>query len=140
MEHLHELKEKMCRELDEISKKRDMSAGDLETAHKLTDTIKNIDKIQMLEDGTGHSMDGDWESRRSYTGRDGYDGGTSNANRGTHYVRGHYSRARRDSMGRYSRDGAKDEMMYHLEEMMDAASTEKDREMVRRFMSQMENA
>ena len=65
MEHLRELKEKMCRELDEISKKRDMSAGDLETAHKLTDTIKNIDKIQMLEDGTGYSMDGDWYSCRS---------------------------------------------------------------------------
>lgn len=131
MEHLHELKEKMCRELDEISKKRDMSAGDLETAHKLTDTIKNIDKIQMLEDGTGYSMDGDWESRGSYTGRDGYDGGTSNANRGMHYVRGHYSRARRD--------GAKDKMMHHLEEMMNSAGTEKERDMVRRFMSQVEN-
>lgn len=139
MEYMYELKDKLCKELDEIARKPEMGAGDLEIIHKLTDTIKNIDKIEMLEDGDGYSMDGDWEARGSYRGRD-YDDGSSNANRGMHYVRGHYSRARRDSMGRYSRDGAKDKMMHHLEEMMNSASTEKDREMVRRFMSQMENA
>ena len=144
MDYMHDLKEKLCDELEEIARKPEMSAGDLEAIHKLTDTIKNIDKIEMLEDGDGYSMDGDWEARGSYRGGDysrrDYDDGSSNANRGMHYVRGHYSRAGRDSMGRYSRDGAKDKMMHHLEEMMDAASTEKDREMVRRFMSQMENA
>lgn len=139
MDYMHDMKEKLCDELEEIARKPEMSAGDLEAIHKLTDTIKNIDKIEMLEDGDGYSMDGDWESRRSYTGRDGYDGGTSNANRGMHYVRGHYSRDRRDSMGRYSRDGAKDKMMHHLEEMMNSAGTEKERDMVRRFMSQVEN-
>ena len=144
MDYMHDLKEKLCDELEEIARKPEMSAGDLEAIHKLTDTIKNIDKIEMLEDGDGYSMDGDWEARGSYRGGDysrrDYDDGSSNANRGMHYVRGHYSRARRDSMGRYSRDGAKDKMMHHLEEMMNSAGTEKEREMVRRFMSQMENA
>ena len=42
---MHELKEKLCEELEEIARKPEMSAGDLEAAHKLTDTIKNIDKI-----------------------------------------------------------------------------------------------
>lgn len=139
MDYMHDLKEKLCDELEEIARKPEMSAGDLEAIHKLTDTIKNIDKIEMLEDGDGYSMDGDWEARGSYRGVD-YDDGSSNANRGMHYVRGHYSRDRRDSMGRYSRDGAKDKMMHHLEKMMNSAGTEKDREMVRRFMSQMENA
>lgn len=144
MEYMYELKEKLCDELKEIAKKGELGAVDLEIVHKLTDTIKNIDKIEMLEDGDGYIMDGDWEARGSYRGGDysrrDYDDGSSNANRGMHYVRGHYSRARRDSMGRYSRDGAKDKMMHHLEEMMNSAGTEKDREMVRRFMSQMENA
>ena len=45
MEYMHELKEKLCEELEEIARKPEMSAGDLEAAHKLTDTIKNIDKI-----------------------------------------------------------------------------------------------
>ena len=48
MESLHKLKKMMCRELDEISNKGDMSAGDFEAVHKLTDTIKNIDKIKKI--------------------------------------------------------------------------------------------
>lgn len=41
---LYDLKEMLCKELDEIAKKGEMSAGDLETVHKLTDTVKNIEK------------------------------------------------------------------------------------------------
>ena len=56
MKTLYDLKDMLCAELDEIGKKGEMSAGDLETVHKLTDTIKNIDKITMLEEG-GYSRD-----------------------------------------------------------------------------------
>ena len=51
MKALNELKDKLHDELDEISRKPELGAGDLEIIHKLTDTIKNIDKICMLEDG-----------------------------------------------------------------------------------------
>ena len=44
MKAMHELKEMLCRELDEIAKQGELNAGGLETVHKLTDTIKNIDK------------------------------------------------------------------------------------------------
>ena len=47
--YMHELKEKLCEELEEIARKPEMSAGDLEAAHKLTDTIKNIDKRETPE-------------------------------------------------------------------------------------------
>ena len=60
--YMHELKEKLCEELEEIARKPEMSAGDLEAAHKLTDTIKNIDKIEMLEEDGGYSRAGDWEA------------------------------------------------------------------------------
>ena len=82
MEKLHELKEKLWAELDELVDKREMGAGDLEVVHKITDTIKNIDKICMLEDG---------EYSEAVDGMD-YGRGSSYANRGKHYVRGHYSR------------------------------------------------
>lgn len=135
MEYMYELKEKLCRELDEIARKPEMSAGDLETVHKLTDTIKNIDKIDMLEDD-GYSQGGDWEAdmRGSY--------GRGNSYRGR----------RRDSMGRYSRegssrnrggysrDGSKDRMMEHLEEMMQEAGSEKEREAIQRCMRQLDMA
>ena len=127
MEYMHELKEKLCMELDEIAKKPEMSAGDLEAAHKLTDTIKNIDKIEMLEEDDGYSRAGNWEADM----------------RGT-YARGSSYRGRkRDSMGRYSRDGrysrhASPDMMDKLQTMMDNASTERERDAIRRLMNEME--
>lgn len=134
MNYMHELKEKLCNELDEIARKPEMGAGDLEIIHKLTDTIKNIDKIEIMQEDGGYSQAGDWEVEGRY-------------NRGNSY-RGR----KRDSMGRYSRDGrmhdrimysradAKDHMMDELEEAMNAASTEREREIIRRAMSQLENA
>ena len=125
--YMHELKEKLCEELEEIARKPEMSAGDLEAAHKLTDTIKNIDKIAMLEEDGGYSRAGDWEADM----------------RGT-YARGSSYRGRkRDSMGRYSRDGrysrhASPDMMDKLQTMMDNASTEREREAIRRLMNEME--
>lgn len=49
----YDLKDMLCMEVDEIAKKQEMSAGDLDAVHKLTDTIKNIDKILMLEEDGG---------------------------------------------------------------------------------------
>lgn len=100
---MYDLRDMLCKELDEISRKGELGAGDLEIAHKLTDTIKNIDKIEMMEDD-GYSRDGDYSSDGDYSRggdwqadmRGTYGRGSSYARRGTHYVRGHYSRA--DSM------------------------------------------
>ena len=125
--YMHELKEKLCEELEEIARKPEMSAGDLEAAQKLTDTIKNIDKIEMLEEDDGYSRAGNWEADM----------------RGT-YARGSSYRGRkRDSMGRYSRDGrysrhASPDMMDKLQTMMDNASTERERDAIRRLMNEME--
>ena len=139
MKNLENLKDKLCEELEEYARKQDMGAGDLEVIHKLTDTIKNIDKIRMLEDGDGYSEDGG-----------DYGRGSSYANRGKHYVRGHYSRdggrdgmggysSRRDNRGRYSRDDGRSEMMRHIEAALDSAN-EQDREAIKRLMRQMENS
>lgn len=140
MKNLENLKDKLCEELEEYARKQDMGAGDLEVIHKLTDTIKNIDKICALEEGGGYSQD---------SGMD-YGRGSSYANRGKHYVRGHYSRdggrdgmggysSRQDNRGRYSRDDGRSEMMEHLEMALDSAS-DQDRETIKRFMRQLENA
>ena len=135
MDYMHELKEKLCNELEEIANKGELGAGDLEIIHKLTDTIKNLDKIGMLEDG--YSQAGDWEIEgRSY-------------NRGNSYAR-----RKRDSMGRYSRDGrimrggyrdgrmysraeAKEDIMDQIEDMMGDAD-EKEKAILRRAMTELE--
>lgn len=134
MEKLYDIKEKLCEELEEYARKQELGAGDLEVLHKLTDTIKNIDKICMLEEEGGYSQAAD--------GGD-YGRGSSYANRGKHWVRGHYSRddgmeRRRNNRGRYSRDDGRSEMMEHLEMALDAA-TDADREVIKRFMRQLEN-
>src|SRR5699024_10469941 len=134
MDYMHDLKEKLCDELEEIAHKPEMGAGDLEIIHKLTDTIKNIEKISMLEEDGGYSQGGDWEME----GRGSYERGSS------------YRGRKRDSMGRYSRDGrygpttrmysraeAKDGMMAQLEEMMDHAS-EQERTILRQAMDKLE--
>lgn len=137
MEYMYELKEKLCDELEEIARKPEMSAGDLETVHKLTDTIKNIDKIGMLEENGEYSQAGDWEME----GRGSYNRGNSYANRGKHYVRGHYSREGYNRDGRtYSRGDAKEHMMMELEEAMNAASNDREREVIRRCMDQLDKA
>ena len=135
MKALYDLKEKLFVELDVISNKPEMGAGDLELAHKLTDTIKNIDKICALEENGGYSgtysSDGDWMTRGSYNR------GSSYANRGKHYVRGHYSRDGYSNRG-YSRGDSREHMMEQLENMMQSAVSEREKEAIQRCMDQLE--
>lgn len=153
METMDIIYEKVCKELKEYGEKlhRDgkMSAADWEMIAQLIDVKKNILKTEKLEDETGYSKAGGWEAMgringrygEGYAQRGGYnDGGNSYANRGQHYVRGHYSRegGRRDGMGRYSRDGGKDEMMEHVDMLMETATTEPEREAIRRFKRELQ--
>ncbi len=157
---MHKIKEMLMKELYEYEDKAKkssgkLSAGDLETIHKLTDTVKNIDKIEMLEESDGYSGDTDFmgEGRMygtSYRGGNSYNsndsqGGSSYGQGGSSYARGRGRNARRDSRGRYSRDGysqggAKESLIEKLEEAMDEADNEHDREKIRKVMMQIENA
>lgn len=140
MKALHNLKEMLCRELEELAEKENLSMGDLDLAHKLTDTIKNIDKIVMLEEEKGYSRAGGWEARGTY-GRYN-DGGNSYAGRGEHYVQGHYSRdgqgggySGRDGGEGYSRGS--EGMMEELERLKQRATHQSEREMIQRMMDDM---
>ena len=134
MEYMHELKEKLCDELEEIARKGELGAGDLEIIHKLTDTIKNLDKIEMLEDG-GYSQAGDWEADMRGT----YGRGSSYRGRKRDSM-GRYSREGRGGRGGYSRHDAKEAMMDQMEDLMAQAGSEKEREAIRRCMNQLENS
>lgn len=129
MDYMYDLKEKLCDELEEYARKQDMSAGDLEMVHKLTDTIKNIDKISMLEEEGGYSREGYSREGGSYS-RD-YDREASYRSR-RRDSKGQYSRE-----GDYSREGGNSRMMEELEVLMDQAGSEEERRAIRRFMDQM---
>lgn len=79
----YDLKDKLCRELDEIADKGEMSTVDLENAFKITGSIKNLNKIIDHEEMQGgRSGDGNWIAEGSY----------GNGRMGTHYTGGYYSR------------------------------------------------
>lgn len=152
MKHLEKLKEALCEELDKFGKSGDITANSLEKIHKLTDTIKNIDKIMMLEEEDGYS-----EARGgrggSYMHGSSYDDDMMYSER-----RGRGRNAKRDSMGRYSseggsyeggssyerggqggysRDEAADWMMRELGSMMEDADP-KQREALKKCMRELE--
>lgn len=160
---MHKIKEMLMNELYEYEEKAKKAGGsvspqELDRIHKLTDTIKNIDKIEMLEDEEGYSGATDWMGEgRMY--------GTS-YDRGSSYARGGGRNARRDSMGRYSRDsgtggnmggnysrnysgeysgnysrdGAIDHMMDKMNTMLRNAGSEEERRAIQKCMKLLEDA
>lgn len=127
MENLHKMKELLERELDGYCKRGELSAGSLDVIHKITDTIKNIDKIMMLEGGGEYSRGGGRPIL--YDNWDSYAGPRA----GTHYVAGYY---RREDGDGYTREDGRDVMRRRIHEMMDGAS-DKDREALRRCLDSM---
>ena len=159
MHYMHDLKDLLCAELEDYAengkKSGKMSMGDLDSIHKLTDTVKNILKIDMLESEAGYSEDGAYmgEGRiygTSYDDGMRRDGGYSYA-RGRRYAKrdsmGRYSRddgyMRRDGRGMrdgYSRDEGKAYMMDQLENMMEDAEKPAEKEALRRCMEALKRA
>lgn len=137
---MHKLKKYLKEELRQYEEKGNLSSSDIQAVHMITDTIKNIDKIEMLEDEyeEGHSRDGRWMARGSYDDDSSY-------------------RRRRDRMGRYSRDGGyseegggysrrgsyeggKEQMVECIEEMMEDAKSPREKDILKRCLAEMKNA
>jgi len=125
MKHLEDLRDTLCRELDEIAGKGELSAGALDTVDKLAHTIKNLDKVMM---GEGYSNAGDWYAMGNY-GRGMY--------RDDRYDTSYRGR-KRDSMGRYSRTDAREDMADKLRHMMDDAPDSRTREALEKALRSME--
>ncbi len=95
---MHKLKEKLKEQLyeyeDRIKKMPSarMSSSDIQAVHMLSDTVKNLCKISMYEEAEEGESNASYEAEASYR-------------------RGRM-RARRDSMGRYSREGGYSEDGY----------------------------
>ena len=157
---MHKIKELLMNELYEYEEKAKKSPGgrispqELEKIHMLTDTIKDIGKIERLDE-RGYSEDTDFMGEGSMYGVS-YDDGVS-------YRRGRGRNARRDSMGRYSsdddmsyegssyerggqggrggysRDGAKNHLIKKAEEMLEMAQDSEDKKAIRQFIAKLEN-
>lgn len=138
------MKEMLTEEVKKIANKGELTAGSLETVDKLLNSIKNTCKIIMYdeyaEDGNSYA-DSDMDMSE-YS-----------------YARGRGSNARRDSMGRYSREGGysnargrggrysrrgysyadgKEEKVEMLRDMMGEVSSEDERRALQKIIRRME--
>ena len=154
MEYIEKIKKMLCKELDEYAMKQKLTGGDLDMIWKLTDTVKNLDKISMLEESEGYSEERGGMRGRSYMHGSSYDDDMMYSER-----RGRGRYAKRDSMGRYSsesdssyddysearmdrrysKDDAKDHLMSALGEAMEGASPN-EREILKDCMRKLERA
>lgn len=124
MKYVEELKEAVCKELERFAKIGEVTSNNLDRIHKLTDTLKNLEKIEMLEDGYSE----DWMGKGEIYG-------TS------------YDRRKRDSLGRYSkgtdrdysRGDAKEHMLDKIGELMENADPN-EREALKECMRAIERA
>lgn len=154
---MHKLKENLKEKLYDFEEKAErnpkaeMSMQELQKVHLMSDIVKNIDKIELLEEGgEGYSEDTDFMGEgRMY---------------GTSYARSRGRNARRDRMGRYSseggmsydgdmsyardgrmmnrggysRDGAKEHLMDKAEEMLEMTHDPKERKAIEKFIRELD--
>lgn len=135
MHRLEEFKQMLMRELEDIAKKGELSAGSLDAVDKLTHSIKSICYIidNMDDEGSSGARGRGRNARRDSMGRYSSDGmmyddrsydGRSYENRGG------------NRSGRYSR--AKSEIMEQLRELEMNADDGEMKRMIREWMRQAE--
>lgn len=164
---MHKIKEMLMNELYEYEEKAKrmtggkISTSELDKIHKLTDTVKNICKIDALDGEEGYSEDGHYmgegriygtsyargrgrNARRDSMGRYSRDDGYSENYDGGSYARGGQGGNRGGQGGRggqrggYSRDDAADMLMEKAEEMLEMAQDPKERRAIEKFMRELE--
>ena len=131
MREYSEVREILCDLLSDSIKDGKIAIGDVEIIKNMLSGIEKTYKIEMFEEDGSYSRAGDWEADM----------------RGTYGRGSSYRGRKRDSMGRYSRDGrmdgyshhnARESMMGLAREMMENTSSEREREAIRRFMTELE--
>ena len=155
MDYMHDLKDLLCAELKDYVEKGkrsgELSKADVEVIDTVLNSVKNIYKIDKYKEETeGYSEDCTYMGEGRIYGTS-YESGYSDRG-GSSYARGRGRYAKRDSMGRYSRDGGmsyrggysredgKNYMMGELERLMEKASTHTEREALEKCMQALERA
>ena len=135
MKVLNDIRDMLYEELEQIAGSGRMSPGSAEHTKNVLKSIKASYEIEMFEEGDFSRAEGDISRGYSHDGgysNRGYsrDGGYSNAD-GYSRRRGHMVRAH------YSRDDVKSHMANKLDELMETAETDEQREAIRKCKNQL---
>lgn len=144
MKALYDLKEMLCKEIEKVTVKNDITPAEIEAIYKVVDIIKDIDTISAMEEYSeddGYSQRG--YSNRGYSRRGSYGYSEDNSYRRGRDSRGRYTSrdggSYRGSYRGYSRADAREDMMSRLEEAMESASSEHERQAIMRCMEKLED-
>lgn len=131
MERVYEdIKNMLCKELEEIGRKGELTTNNLEVMYKSMDVIKDIYAIDgMIHYGYSNDYANDYSERYMHPMYSTNSMGNSYDERG----RGRY--AERDSMGRYSNEYSRDEA--DLQAMMNRATDSHEKEVLRKALDSM---
>ncbi len=105
-------KEMLEHALDDVANKGEITSSNLDIIHKLVSSIKALDTIEAMEKSSYENNSFDSRPSRNYNYDYEYEnrgGGRSNARR-------------RDSIGRYSREGEKNEIIAQMHELKNRVS------------------
>lgn len=131
MERVYEnIEDMLCKELEEIGRKGELTSNNLDVMYKSLDIIKDIYAVDgMKQSGYSNEYANDYSERymRPMYAYDGH----SYDDRG----RGKY--AERDSMGRYSSEGYSRDSEAELQAMMNRAKDDREREVLRKALDGM---
>jgi len=144
MHTYYDAKEMLHKELGEIVKKGELSAGSLETIDKLLNSIKNACKIIMYEEYSedGYSYaDADMDMK-NYSYARGRDRNAPRDSRGRYSNDSGYAQARGGRRGYsrrgYSYDDGKDEKVEMLRDMMQEVGSDEERRALQKIIRRME--
>lgn len=121
-----------------------MSSGDAEAINTLTHSLKSVETVLAMSDydeGGGSYAGGNRGGGRSREG--GMSGARGRSRRTGRYVSregGMSGRRGYSREGGMSYDGARDELMEHVEELMGMADDEPTKQMIRRFKMELEKS
>lgn len=135
---MHKLCEYIDKELEELEHKagvgQKLSAGEIQYGDMLAHFKKSLltnDAMEGYDDEYSNDNRAMRDNRSMRGNSYRYDDGKSMA-------RGRTGNVRRDSMGRYSRDDALDDMVDELEELMDKAPDEQTKKEFRKFINKVQ--
>lgn len=122
MEAMYNLRDLLCKQLEDYGKKGELSAAVLERVDMLAHAIKNLDKVIEADEADEYSGN-DYRDRE--TPRRTYDRSMAR---------------RRDSLGRYSRNGYSrhGDISDKLKDLMEEAPDDRTRQEIQRAISRME--
>lgn len=131
MRELYDIKENLLKEMKAYAKK-DVTASSLTMIDTLAHALKNIDKvIEKCEEEEGGEYSNGGSMRESYG--DGYSRRMYSRDGGSY-------RRRRDSMGRYSRDGYSghdEDITMELQDLMRSAPDDRTRQKIQSILDRM---